>query len=148
MEVILQQDVEKLGSMGDVVKVKPGYARNYLLPRGLAVIADPKNLVMLDHRKRMIAAKRSKVQKAAQGVAERLAAVSLVIPARAGEEDRLFGSVTNQDIQRALAEQGFEIDRKKIVLETPIKALGEYTVQVNLGTDVRASIKVTIVREA
>ena len=148
MEVILQQDVEKLGSMGDVVKVKPGYARNYLLPRGLAVIADPKNLVMLEHRKRMITAKRSKVQKAAQGVAERLAAVSLVIPARAGEEDKLFGSVTNQDIQRALAEQGFEIDRKKIVLETPIKALGEYAVQVNLGTDVRAAIKVTIVREA
>ncbi len=147
MEVILQQDVEKLGAMGDVVKVKPGYARNYLLPRGLAVIADPKNLAMLEHRKRVVGAKRLKVQKSAQAVAERLAAVSVVIPARAGEEDRLFGSVTNQDIQRALAEQGFEIDRRKILLEAPIKTLGEFTVPINLGTDVRASIKVTIVRE-
>ena len=147
MEVILQQDVEKLGAMGDVVKVKPGYARNYLLPRGLAVIADPKNLAMLEHRKRVVGAKRLKVQKSAQAVAERLAAVSVVIPARAGEEDRLFGSVTNQDIQRALVEQGFEIDRRKIFLEAPIKTLGEFTVPINLGTDVRASIKVTIVRE-
>ena len=146
MEVILQQDVEKLGAMGDVVKVKPGYARNYLLPRGLAVIADPKNLAMLEHRKRVVGAKRLKVQKSAQAVAERLAAVS-VIRARAGEVDRLFASVTNQDIQRALVEQGFEIDRRKIFLEAPIKTLGEFTVPINLGTDVRASIKVTIVRE-
>jgi large subunit ribosomal protein L9 len=147
MEVILQQDVDKVGGMGDVVRVKPGFARNYLLPRGLAVVADPKNLAMVEHRKREVASKRLKVRKAAQDVAQRLAGTSLVLRARAGEEDRLFGSVTNQDIHKALVEQGLEIDRKKIQLETPIKALGEYTVQVNLGTDVRTEIKVTVVRE-
>jgi large subunit ribosomal protein L9 len=146
MEVILQQDVDNLGTIGDVVKVKPGYARNYLFPRGLALEADAKNLAMLEHRKRAMAAKRAKVQKANEAAAARLASVSVVIPARAGEEHKLFGSVTNVDVQKALAAQGFEIDRKKILLEGPIKALGEHSATVDLGAGVRTPIKVSVVR--
>jgi large subunit ribosomal protein L9 len=147
MDVILQQDVENLGTIGEVVKVKPGYARNYLFPRGLALEADGKNLTVLEHRKRALAAKRAKVQKANEAEAGRLTSLSIVIPARAGEEDKLFGSVTNLDIQRALAAQGFEIDRKKIVLQGPIKALGEHSVTVDLGAGVRTALKVAVVRQ-
>jgi large subunit ribosomal protein L9 len=147
MEVILQQDVENLGTIGDVVKVKPGYARNYLFPRGLALEADAQNRTVLEHRKRALAAKRAKVQKANQASAARITSLSISIPARAGEEDKLFGSVTNTDIQRALAAQGFEIERKKIVLDNPIKALGEHLVTVDLGAGVRAPLKVTVVRQ-
>ncbi|MET0152042.1 MAG: 50S ribosomal protein L9 [Candidatus Binatia bacterium] len=145
MDVILQQDVENLGTIGDVVKVKPGYARNYLLPRGLALRADAKNLAMLEHRKRSLAAKRAKVAKANEAAATRLVALSLSIAARAGEEQKLFGSITNLDIQRALAAQGFEIDRKKIHLEAPIKTLGEHVATVDLGAGVHAPLKLTVV---
>jgi large subunit ribosomal protein L9 len=147
MEVILQQDVDKVGRLGEVVRVKPGFARNFLLPRGLAVVADRKNLAVLEHQKRVVAAKRSKAKKAAEDIASRLTPVALIIRARAGEEDKLFGSVTNQDIARALGEAGFEVDRKKIVLDAPIKALGEYAVPVHLGPDVRVTIKVTVAKE-
>ncbi len=145
MDVILQQDVENLGTIGDVVKVKPGYARNYLLPRGLALRADAKNLATLEHRKRSLAAKRAKVQKENQAAATRLGALSLSIAARAGEEQKLFGSVTNLDIQKALAAEGFEIDRKKIHLDAPIKTLGEHIATVDLGAGVRAPLKLTVV---
>lgn len=148
MEVILQQDVDNLGTIGDVVRVKPGYARNYLLPRGLALVADRKNLQVLEHHKRAVAAKKAKAEKAAQEAAGRLTSLAVTIPARVGEEDRLFGSVTNSDIQRALAEQGFEIDRKKIQLSAPIKQLGEHEVAVSLGAGVKATVRVTVVREA
>jgi len=147
MEVILQQDVENLGTIGDVVKVKPGYARNFLFPRGLALEADAKNLAMLEHRKRAMVAKRAKVQKANQAAATRLGAVSISITARAGEEDKLFGSVTNADIQKELAAQGFEVDRKKILLDAPIKTVGEHSVTIDLGAGVRTPIKVTVVRQ-
>ncbi len=146
MEVILQQDVDNLGTIGEVVRVKPGYARNYLLPRGLALAADPKNLAMLEHQKRQLAAKRAKVQKLNSDAAAKLAAVEVVIAVRVGEEDRLFGSVTNQDVAKALAAQGFEVERKKISLEAPIKALGDFTATVNLGADVKAPIKIKLVR--
>jgi large subunit ribosomal protein L9 len=147
MEVILQQDVENLGTIGDVVKVKPGYARNYLLPRGLALEADAKNLAMLEHRKRALAVKRAKVQKANEAEASRLVSLSVVISARTGEEEKLFGSVTNLDIQRALAAQGFEIDRKRILLQGPIKVLGEHSVTVDFGAGVRTALKVAVVRQ-
>lgn len=146
MEVILQQDVENLGTIGDVVKVKRGYARNYLLPRGLALEADAKNLAVLEHRKRALGAKRAKVQKVNEASAAKLTSLSVAIPARAGEGEKLFGSVTNLDIQKALATQGFEIDRKKILLDNPIKSLGEHTVIVDLGAGVRAPLKVSVVR--
>ena len=148
MEVILQQDVDNLGHMGDVVRVKPGYARNFLLPRGLAVIADRKNLAQLEHQKRAVAARRAKAEQSAQESARRLEGVLVRIEARAGEEDRLFGSVTNQDIQRALADQGIEMDRKKILLDAPIKTLGEFDVPVSLGIGVKGTVKVAVVRQA
>lgn len=147
MQVILQQDVENLGTIGAVVKVKPGYARNYLFPRGLALEADAKNLTVLEHRKRALAAKRVKVQKTNEEAAARLTALSLVIETRAGEEDKLFGSVTNVDIQRALAAQGVDIDRKKIHLEGPIKTLGEHSASVDLGAGVHAALKVSVRRK-
>lgn len=146
MEVILQQDVENLGTIGDVVKVKPGYARNYLLPRGLALEADAKSLAVLEHRKRALAAKRAKIQKANESAAAKISALKLVIPARAGEEDKLFGSVTSADVQRALSAQGFEIDRKKIGLEAPIKTIGDYVAQIDLGAGVKAPVKLSVVR--
>lgn len=146
-EVILQQDVDKLGRLGDVVRVKPGFARNYLLPRGLAVLADRKSLAVLEHQKRVVASKRSKVQKAAQEVAARLAPVALIIKARAGEEQKLFGSIGTADVARALADAGFEIDRRRVLLDAPIKTLGDYQVPIHLGTDVKVTIKVSVVAE-
>ena len=147
MEVILQQDVENLGTIGDVVKVKPGYARNYLFPRGLALEADAKNLAMLEHRKRALATKRAKVQKVNEASAARITSLSISIAARAGEEDKLFGSVTNTDIQKALAAQGFEIERKKIVLDNPIRTIGDHLVTIDLGAGVRAPLKISVVRQ-
>lgn len=147
MEVILQEDVPNLGVTGDVVKVRNGYARNYLLPRGLAVEANRRNMRILEHQKRMAAAKREREQRHAQTLSERLAAVTLVIKARAGEEERLFGSVTNLDIEKALTAQGIAIDRRKILLAEPIKQLGTYTVPVQLGGGVRGNVTVQVVRD-
>ena len=146
MEVILQQDVDNLGTIGDVVKVKPGYARNFLLPRGLALEANARSLAMLEHRKRALAAKRAKLQKVNESAAAQISALKLVIAARAGEEDKLFGSITSTDVQRALTASGFEVDRKKISLEAPIKALGEYVAHIDLGAGVKAPVKVSVVR--
>src|SRR5262245_49421944 len=148
MEVILQEDVENVGRIGDIVKVRNGYGRNYLLPRGLAVEANRRNLHLLEHQKRVVAAKKERTQKEAMSLSQKIAALSLVIPARAGEEDRLFGSVTNQDIEKAIQAQGVTIDRRKILLEEPIKQLGTYTVPVNLGGDIRTTVTVQVVREA
>jgi len=146
MEVILREDVPDLGSVGDIVKVKPGFARNYLLPRGLAVVADKRNIRVLEHQKRVVADKRERDRKRAQGAAERLSNLRLIIKARAGEEGKLFGSVTNLDIERALAAQGFSVERRRIRLEEPIKSIGEHTVPIHLGVGVDA--KVTVIVEA
>jgi large subunit ribosomal protein L9 len=148
MEIILQEDVENLGHIGDVIKVRDGYARNYLLPRGLALEASRRNLRMLEHQKRLVAAKKERDQKQAQSLGQQLAALTLVVAARAGEEDRLFGSVTNQDIEKALHTQGVTIERRKILLEEPIKQLGTYTVPVQLSGGVRGSVTVQVVRGA
>jgi large subunit ribosomal protein L9 len=147
MEVILQEDVEHLGHIGDIVKVRNGYGRNFLLPRGLAIEANRRNLRVLEHQKRLAAVKKERVQKEATSMSQKIAALSLVIPARAGEEDRLFGSVTNQDIERALQAQNVTIDRRRILLAEPIKQLGIYTVPVNLGGEVRTTVTVQVVRE-
>jgi large subunit ribosomal protein L9 len=148
MEVILQEDVANLGTIGEVVKVRDGYARNYLLPRGLAVEASRRNIHVLEHQKRQAAAKREREQRQALALNERLAAVTVVIQARAGEEDRLFGSVTNLDIEKALTAQGLAVDRRKIVLTEPIKQLGTYTVPVHLTGGVRGNVTVQVVRES
>ncbi len=147
MEVVLREDIDNLGHMGDVVKVKDGYARNYLLPRGLAVLANKKNLKALEHEQRMIAQRRDRLTKDAQGVGEKLAGVSLEFAVKVGEEGRLFGSITNLDIEKALKEQGFEVERRRIVLELPIKAVGDYEVPIRLRPEVMPSIKVRVVPE-
>ncbi len=144
MEVILQEDVENLGEIGDIVKVKDGYARNYLLPRGLALTASRRNVRVLEHQKRLTAKKRERAQRNANAVRDRLSSLTLSITARAGEEDKLFGSVTNIDIEKALQAQNVTIDRRKIVLTEPIKQLGTYTVPIRLSRDVEASITVQV----
>lgn len=146
MEVILREDVANLGTVGDVVKVKPGFARNYLLPRGLVVVADRRNIGVLEHQKRLAADKRERDRRQAETAAQKLSSVRLVITARAGEEGKLFGSVTNLDIERALSDQGFTVERRRIRLEEPIKSVGEHVVPVHLGVGVDA--RVTVVVEA
>jgi large subunit ribosomal protein L9 len=146
MEVILREEVPHLGTTGDIVKVKPGYARNYLLPRGLAMVADRRNVKTLEHLKRGAAEKRDREQRVADTLAQKLTSVRLTIKARAGEEGKLFGSVTNQDIEKALATAGYQVDRKRIRLAEPIKSIGEHLVPVHLGPGVDA--QVTIVVEA
>ena len=147
MEVVLKEDIENLGHMGDVVKVKDGYARNYLLPRGLVVLANKKNLKALEHEQRMIAQRRERLTKEAQGVSAKLAGVSLEFTAKVGEEGRLFGSVTTMDIEKALKDQGFDVERRRIVLDAPIKNVGDYEVPIRLRPEVMPSIKVKVVSE-
>ena len=147
MEVVLKEDIENLGHMGDVVKVKDGYARNYLLPRGLVVLANNKNLKALEHEQRMIAQRRERLTKEAQGISDKLAGVSLEFTAKVGEEGRLFGSVTTMDIEKALKEQGYDVERRRIVLDAPIKNVGDYEVPIRLRPEVMPSIKVKVVSE-
>ncbi len=147
MEVILREDVPNLGTIGDIVKVKPGYARNYLLPRQLAVVADRSNVRVLEHQKRVVAAKRERDRKQAETLAQRLTSMRVTIKARAGEEGKLFGSVTNQDIEKALAEQGFTVERRRIRLDEHIKTLGEHVVPVHLSTGVNATVTVVVEAE-
>src|SRR5512144_2887544 len=144
MEVILREDVPHLGHIGDIVKVRPGYARNYLLPRGLATVADKRNLRVLEHEKRVVDEKRKRALGAAESLAQRLGATRIVITARAGEEGQLFGSVTNIDVERGLAELGFSVERRRIHLDEPIKTLGEHQVTVALAAGVQCTITVAV----
>lgn len=144
MEVILREDVPHLGTIGDVVKVRPGYARNYLLPRGLATVADKRNVRALEHERRLVDEKRRRALSAAESVAKQLAAARVVVRARAGEEGKLFGSVTNIDIERALADQGLTVERRRIRLDEPIKTLGEHKVPVSLSVGVITELTVTV----
>lgn len=148
MEVILQEDVDHLGSTGAVVRVKDGYARNYLLPRGLAVEANRKNKRVLEHQQRVVAAKVERLRKEGEALAQQLAGVHLTVRARAGEEGRLFGSVTNMEIERLLRERRFDIDRRRILLEEPIKSLGTHTVTIQVARDLETAITVTVEAEA
>ena len=147
VQVILRDDVANLGRIGDVVRVKPGYARNFLLPRGLAVEANPKNLRTLEHQKRVITAKAEREHKSAEAAAKRLDGLRVTVRARAGEEGRLFGSVTNRDVERLLAEKGFPVDRRRIAIDEPIKQLGTYPITVQVGRTVRATVQLTVEAE-
>lgn len=147
MEVILKEDIANLGKMGEVVRVRDGYARNYLLPRGLVLVANKKNLKGFEHQKRVVASQKERVLKQAQSFGEKLSQVSLVIPVRTGEEGRLFGSVTNIDIEKALKAKGIEVERRRIHLEEPIKVLGDYEVPIRLAADVTATVKVSVVSQ-
>jgi large subunit ribosomal protein L9 len=147
MKVILKEDVKSLGRMGEVVNVSDGYARNYLIPKGLAVDATTKNIKALEHEKKVIELRAQKLRNQAKAEAERLSSIVLTIRAKAGEEEKLFGSITTMDIADALKAEGIEIDRKKIVLDEPIKRLGEYSVSVRLHPEETAQFKIQVVKE-
>lgn len=147
MKVILKENLENLGHIGDIVKVAPGYARNYLLPRGFAIEATLKNAKALDHAKRQMEYKKNKVLEQAKAIAAKIESLTLAISHQAGEEGKLFGSVTNMELAEKLKEQGIEIDRKKIVSE-PIKQVGEFTATVKLNPEVTATLKVVITAAA
>lgn len=145
VKVVLRDDVENLGRSGELVTVKPGYARNYLLPRGLAAIATHGNVKQIEHEKEMAIKRAAKMRVTAQERAAELSKASVEIAAQAGESGKLFGSVGAKDIAEAFAAQGVEVDRKKIQLAEPIKELGEYEVPIKLGYEVSATVKVKVV---
>jgi len=147
MEVILREDIEKLGSRGEVVKVASGYARNFLLPKRLAVLATESNKKIVEQERQAHLRREVKVVSEAQDLGKMMGAVTVTIAQKAGEADQLFGSVTSKDIAEALAAQNFTIDRRKIHLEEPIKQLGEFKVPVKLHKDVTAEITVVVVKE-
>src|SRR5512135_2631254 len=148
MKVFLKEDVKNLGKIGDVVNVSEGYARNFLLPKKFALEANTKNLKEFEHNKRIIDERAAKIKDASKATADKLSALTLKIRARAGEEEKLFGSVTTMDIAEAFKAEGFDIDKKKIVIAEPIKRLGEYTVEVKIHHEVNATVKVQVVSDA
>ncbi|MDP2604480.1 MAG: 50S ribosomal protein L9 [Deltaproteobacteria bacterium] len=148
MEVILKEDIVTLGKIGEVVRVRDGYARNYLLPRGLVLEANRKNLKTFEHQKKIVADQKQKITRHAQVVGDQLAGVSLVIPMKVGEEGKLFGSVTTIQIEKALKAKGLNIDRRKIHLDAPIKSVGDYEVPIRLAAELTMPLKVSVVAES
>ena len=148
MEVILREDVEKLGTRGQLVKVTPGYARNFLLPKRLAVAATESNKKIVEQERQGHLRKEAKLVSDAGELAKMMAGVSVTIKQKAGENDQLFGSVTSKDIADALEQQGYTIDRRKIALDEPIKTLGEFKVTLRLHREVPAEITVHVVKDA
>jgi large subunit ribosomal protein L9 len=144
MEVILREDVTGLGIIGEVVKVKPGYARNYLLPRGLAVAADRRNLKQLEHHRRIIDAKKLRERGTVERIVAAMDGLVLETEQRAGRKGKLFGSVTNMEIKRLLDEKEFAIDRRRIELKEPIREIGEHEVLVRVGQELTAKIKIVV----
>src|SRR5262245_8623655 len=140
MEVILKEDIANLGKIGEVVRVRDGYARNYLLPRGLVLVANKKNIKTFEHQKKLVADQKQKVVRAAQTVGDELAGVALVIPMRTGEEGRLFGSVTNIQIEKALKAKGLNVDRCKNHLDEPIKIIGKYEIHNRIYANINETL--------
>ncbi|MEZ0344337.1 MAG: 50S ribosomal protein L9 [Caldimicrobium sp.] len=147
MQVILKKDIPKLGKAGDVVKVKDGFARNYLIPKGLAILANQKTLKALERERKIILAKAERERKKAQSLAEKLQGVTLTLYRRAVEEGRLYGSVSAVDIVKALEERGIEIDKNQVLLEEPIKFVGVYEVNIKVGANLVVPIKVEVIEE-
>src|SRR4030067_1107690 len=141
MQVILREEIDTLGRMGDVVKVADGYARNYLVPMKKAIEATPKSVHAMDHAKKMVSDRLRKLKKEATAEADKIKAVSVTIKVKTGEEGKVFGAVTSKDIAEAVKAQGVKIDKRKIVLDEPIKRIGDYTVTVKLHTDITADNK-------
>ncbi|HET7825342.1 MAG TPA: 50S ribosomal protein L9 [Anaeromyxobacter sp.] len=148
MKVILREDVENLGRGGEVVDVKPGYGRNFLLPRGLAVLANQKNVREVEHQKQIANAKAAKLKASAEAVAKRLADTPVVLKRKVGEQDKLYGSVTALDVAEALAARGLQLDRRAIDLAEPIKTVGDFEVPVKLHREVVGKAKVKVEAEA
>lgn len=147
MQVILREDIDNLGKIGDLVKVADGYARNFLVPKKKAIEATPKNVHAMDHAKKMVSDRLRKLKKEAAADADRIKALAITIRAKAGEEGKLFGSVTSMDIAEAMKAQGVAVDRRKIVLDEPIKRLGDHTITVKLHADVTADFKLSVIAE-
>ena len=148
MNVILKENIEALGKAGDTIKVADGYARNFLIPKGLALEASSRNVKALDHDRRLILQRTEKERKKAETIAQRLSSVVCTIERRVGELEKLFGSVGTKDIEKALLDLEIEIDRKSIILPEPIKTLGEFPVKIKLQAGVTAEIKVVVTPEA
>ena len=147
MKVILKQNVPSLGKAGDLVKVNDGYARNLLIPKGLATEANEKNIKTFEHEKKNILQRAEKEQKAAQDQAAKLSEVTITIARKVGDQDKIFGSVTSKDIELALQEKGFNIDKKMIVHDEQIKSLGEFKVKIKLHSGIEAEITLNVVGE-
>ena len=147
MLVILRENVENLGRIGDLVNVSTGFARNYLIPNKLVMLADAGNVKMIENQKKVLEKKRLAARSASEGLAKKLADQSVTISRKVGENDKLFGSVTQTDISDALAKAGHSVEKRMITLEQPIKALGVHTVTVKFDQDVTASVKVWVVKE-
>jgi large subunit ribosomal protein L9 len=147
VQVILKQDVDKIGQAGELVRVKPGFARNYLLPRGLAAVATGDNIKQIEHERRIALALAEKQRKLAEGSAAQIEGLVVEIGMQAGEGDRLYGSVTSRDVAVALQSRGIDIDRKKLQLPDSIKSIGEYTITAKLGHEVSASFKLIVVNK-
>lgn len=145
MEVILKKTISSLGKAGDIVKVAPGYARNYLLPYGKAIMADPENVAQMERQRAAILERAAKELQELEALASQLDGVEVTLPARVGEEGKLYGSVTAMDIAKAVEEKGFALDKRKIQLAEPIRALGDYDVLVKLAPDLIATLKVHVV---
>jgi large subunit ribosomal protein L9 len=144
MRIILREDVANLGKSGDLVSVRDGYGRNYLLPQGMAMVATEHNVKQIEHQKKVIAARNAKLTKDAQTVADKLGGLTLKVARQAGEGGKLFGSVSTRDIEEAAHAQGVTIDRRKVVIAEPIKLVGEYTVEVKMGRGVVGKLKVLV----
>ena len=147
MKIILKKDIDRLGKTGEVVQVADGYARNYLIPKGLALAAISRNMAAYEEEKKQRAARSNKAKRDAEGLAKELERISLTAAVSVGDADRMFGSVTSQTIANLLREKGYDIDRRKILLDDPIRALGIYNVPVRLLPDVEAKVKVWVVKE-
>ena len=148
MQIILRKDYENLGKIGDVIMVKPGYARNFLIPGGIAYSATKANLARLEHDKKMLELQDLKERRRAGDLHAKLHDLRLLIPVQTGEEDRMFGAVTSADIAEAVKERGVEIDRRKIQLDEPIKNLGEFEIPIKLHREVIAILKVDVVKQS
>jgi large subunit ribosomal protein L9 len=146
MKVILQKDIANLGDAGDIKEVAEGYARNYLNPKNLVIVANESSKKAMEHQKKLIKIKKDKRKKASQTLADSMKGVELVIPAQVGEEGKLFGSITSMDIAKHLADKGFVVDKRKILLENPIKQEGEFNVPVKLDEGLSTAVKVTVVK--
>lgn len=147
MKIILRKNFDQLGKIGDLVEVKEGFARNFLVPRGIAYVAQKGNIKALEEEKKQMSKKHEKEVKAAEVLANELEKVSVTIPVKVGEEDKIFGSVTTQMIADALKEKGYDLDKRKIEILEPIKALGIYSINIKLHHSVEAVVKTWVVRE-
>ena len=147
MKVILQKDVPNLGDAGDIKEVANGFARNYLLPNKLVIVANESSKKAIDHQAKLIKIKKDKRKKTSEQIAASLSDVELIMPVKVGEEGKLFGSITSMDIAKQLKEKGFEIDKRKILLDTPIKQVGEFKISIKLEESLTAAVKVAVVKE-